>query len=155
MVPFTSFIELATDFLTMAQSTVSLSSVSRRRLTFFQSTGSTNLINNRTLLISSTVRVIAESCMNCFSNSWRSADVFLPLLRLSTHSISSLFDSQSQSLKPYLSKSHSSNFGQLQHSKCISSTSAWMLGVTTRGNAENRLLSGMSLISISAVKVSR
>ena len=67
---------------TMAQSAVSPSFVSNRSPTFSRSRVSIALTNNSTRLVSSTVRSSADSRANCFSNSWRSSDVFLPFPRL-------------------------------------------------------------------------
>ena len=140
--------------LTTAQSVMSSSSVSKRRPTFSRSCESNDLINNRTLLVSSTIWSNVDISVNHFSNSWRSTNIFLPFSGISTHSMSSLFDNRCESSKPYFSRSHS-NSDQFCQFIYTSNTSAWMLWVTPRENLDIRISSRMSLINIWALKASR
>ena len=61
---------LQTPFI-RAHSIVSPSYVSKRTPTFSRSSGSTNFIKRRTLLVSSTVQSSTYNRMNRFSDSWR------------------------------------------------------------------------------------
>ena len=97
-----------------------------------------------------TVLSSAEGRAKRLSKSWRRAVVFLPLPGSSTHSISSFFDNRSESSKLYHSRSRPSNSGQFRQCAWSSSTTVWMLGVTTHRNPDSRLSSKISLIFISA-----